>query len=99
MAKAGRRIKLSKNMVPFVSRVVRTGPAQVQFAEKIGKKVGSCVGDATRGKSHFLHEKIAILKACMRSAGVKKGMTIGTIDPNSYYNRLRAGKVGGGQAT
>ena len=41
--KASRRIKLSKNMKPFVSRVVRSGKIQQKFAEQIGRPVGSCV--------------------------------------------------------
>jgi len=43
MAKPSRRIKLSKNMKPFVSRVVRDGKIQRAFGEQIGKKVGACV--------------------------------------------------------
>lgn len=44
MAKSGaRRIKLSVNMRPFVSRVVRDGRVQRAFAEQIGNPVGGCV--------------------------------------------------------
>jgi len=42
-SKAGRKIKLSKNMKPFVSRVVRDGRVQRAFAKQIGNPVGSCV--------------------------------------------------------
>ena len=48
MAKSSRRIKLSKNLKPFVSRVVRDGRVQKAFAEKIGKKVGACVASKVR---------------------------------------------------
>lgn len=44
MAKSGaRKIKLSVNMKPFVSRVVRDGRVQRAFAEQIGRPVGGCV--------------------------------------------------------
>ena len=43
MAKTGRIIKLSKNIRPFVSRVVRNGKVQKAFAEQIGRPVGACV--------------------------------------------------------
>lgn len=48
MAKASRRIKLSKNMKPFVSRVVRDGAAQRAFTEKIGHPTGQCVAGKVR---------------------------------------------------
>ena len=48
MAKPSRRIKLSKNMKPFVSRVVRDGAAQRAFAEKIGRPTGQCVAGKVR---------------------------------------------------
>lgn len=94
------RLKVSggKNRKVFVSRVVRHGAAQMQFAAKIGHAVGGCVRTATEGKSHTKGQKLDILKDCMKSAGVHSGMTIGTINPNSYYHRVREGKVGGGQA-
>ena len=60
MAKTGRIIKLSKNMKPFVSRVVRDGKVQKAFAEKIGKPVGSCVsGKVSKGMSGAEIHKIA----------------------------------------
>lgn len=43
MAKTGRIIKLSKNLRPFVSRAVRDGRAQRDFAFSIGEPVGKCV--------------------------------------------------------
>lgn len=52
MAKSSRRIKLSKNLKPFVSRVVRDGRVQKAFAEQIGKPVGQCVaGKVKKGMS------------------------------------------------
>jgi hypothetical protein len=41
--KPGRRIKLSKNLKPFISRVVRDGKVQKAFTNKIGHNVGGCV--------------------------------------------------------
>ena len=60
MAKTGRIIKLSKNMKPFVSRVVRDGRVQKAFAAQIGKPVGDCVkGKVTKGMSGPEIHKIA----------------------------------------
>ena len=66
-----RKIKLSKNLKPFVSRVVRDGPAQRAFTDNIGHPVGACVSGAL--KDHFdefdgdqVHE---IVKDC--ASGVK----------------------------
>jgi len=53
--KPGRRIKISKNLRPFVSRVVRAGRVQKAFTDKIGHNVGRCVRETilpgTRGYS------------------------------------------------
>jgi len=53
--KPGRRIKISKNLRPFVSRVVREGRVQKAFTDKIGHNVGRCVRETilpgTRGYS------------------------------------------------
>lgn len=43
MGKSGRKIKLSKNLKPFVSRVSRGGAVQQAFKAKIGDPVGKCV--------------------------------------------------------
>lgn len=43
MSKAGHIIKLSSNLRPFISRVVRHGRVQLAFAEQIGRPVGACV--------------------------------------------------------
>lgn len=49
---ATRRIKLSKNMKPFVSRVVTNGKVQRAFAEQIGRPVGQCLaGKVAKGMS------------------------------------------------
>ncbi len=48
MAKPGRRLKVSKNMKVFVSRVVRDGAAQRAFTENIGHKTGQCVAGKVR---------------------------------------------------
>jgi hypothetical protein len=53
--KPGRRIKISKNLRPFVSRVVREGKVQKAFTDQIGHNVGRCVRNTilpgTRGYS------------------------------------------------
>jgi len=36
-------IKLSRNLKPFVSRVVTSGEVQKRFAEQYGKPIGNCV--------------------------------------------------------
>lgn len=71
VASAARRIKLSKNMKPFVSRVVRDGRVQKAFAEKIGRPVGGCVaGKVRRGMSGVEIHKIA--RECARpTRGIK----------------------------
>jgi hypothetical protein len=43
VSSAARRIKLSVNMRPFLSRVVRNGWVQRAFKEQIGRPVGGCV--------------------------------------------------------
>ena len=50
VSKSARRIKLSVNMRPFVSRVVRNGKRQIDFAVAIGEPVGQCVAGQTKGK-------------------------------------------------
>lgn len=48
VSSASRKIKLSVNLKPFVSRVVRNGRVQRAFAEQIGKPVGACVRSGVR---------------------------------------------------
>jgi len=50
--KPGRRIKISKNLRPFVSRVVREGRVQKAFTEKIGRPVGGCVRNTILPGTH-----------------------------------------------
>jgi len=50
--KPGRRIKISKNLRPFVSRVVREGKVQKAFTEKIGRPVGRCVRETILPGTH-----------------------------------------------
>jgi hypothetical protein len=71
MPKAARRIKLSKNMKPFVSRVVRAGKVQRAFAEQIGHPVGKCVaGKVNVGMSGAeIHE---IARECAKGVKGKK---------------------------
>ncbi len=45
-----RKLKLSKNMKPYISTVSTNGPIQVAFGEQIGKPVGACVASKTKGK-------------------------------------------------
>jgi hypothetical protein len=65
--KSGRRIKLSKNLKPFVSRVVRDGAVQNAFAEQIGKPVGGCVASNVKAgmSGKVIH---GIAKLCSRQA-------------------------------
>ena len=49
MSKGAQRvIKLSKNLKPFVSRVVRDGRAQKLFTQNWGHPVGQCVAAGVR---------------------------------------------------
>lgn len=48
MAGPIRKIKLSKNMKPYVGRVVRAGRVQKAFAKQIGEPVGACVAGRVR---------------------------------------------------
>ena len=68
---ANRIIKLSKNMKPFISRVVRNGRVQRAFAEQIGRPVGSCVASKVKtGMSGAaIHE---VVRSCAKSAKGKK---------------------------
>lgn len=60
MGSGARRIKLSKNMRPFVSRVVRDGKIQKAFGDQIGSPVGACVaGKVSKGMSGAEIHKIA----------------------------------------
>lgn len=64
---AARRIKLSVNMRPFVSRVVRAGWVQRAFTVQIGRPVGGCVRTGVRaGMSGAEIHKVA--KECARQA-------------------------------
>jgi len=65
--KPGRRIKLSKNVKPFVSRVVRDGAVQKAFADQIGTPVGGCVANNVKPKmsGKVIH---GIAKLCSRQA-------------------------------
>jgi hypothetical protein len=68
MAKTGRIIKLSKNMRPFVSRVVRDGKVQKAFAAQIGIPVGACVAGAVH-KNMSGAEIHAAVKKCAPAKG------------------------------
>jgi hypothetical protein len=58
---------VSKNMRPFVSRVVRDGAVQKAFANQIGKPVGGCAASIVRaGMSGKVVHGIA--KLCSRQA-------------------------------
>lgn len=72
MVKAARIIKLSKNMRPFVSRVVRNGEQQKWFAQNVGGPVTACIrskGGYNRGVK--AQEKRRIFVECGRT--VKRG--------------------------
>lgn len=71
MAGPTRVIKLSKNMKPFISRVVRDGRVQRAFTEQIGKPVGACVASKVKpGMSGAaIHE---VTRECAKSAKGRK---------------------------
>ena len=69
MKSGARKIKLSVNMKPFVSRVVRDGKVQRAFAEQIGNPVGAFV----RGAVHKGMGGGEIKKAVRNCAKGKKG--------------------------
>lgn len=71
MAKSSRRIKLSKNMKPYVGRVVRDGKVQRAFADQIGRPVGACVAAKVHDKmtGAEIHE---IATECAKSVKGKK---------------------------
>jgi len=64
-----RKIKLSKNMNPFVGRVVRDGRVQNAFKEQIGKPVGACVSDGVKGKKLSGAEIHKIASDCAKKHG------------------------------
>jgi len=97
MGKKGLTVKMSKNNKPFLAHSARHNRAQMQFKAKIGDPVGKCIQAKEKDKSYTLGEKVVHIRECMASAGVEKGMSIGKIDPNSYYWRSREGRVGGGK--
>lgn len=71
MAGPNRVIKLSKNMKPFISRVVRNGKVQKAFAEQIGRPVGGCVAaKVKKGMSGAaIHE---VTRNCAKAVKGKK---------------------------
>lgn len=92
-----RMLKVNSNGKVYLSKVVRNGIAQIQFAEKIGRPVGACVKAATEGKSFNRSEQTKILHNCVVKNGVKGFRSIGTRVENGYYVRKAEGKVGHGQ--
>lgn len=67
MAKPSRRIKLSKNLRPFVSRVVRNGKAQKQFTENVGKPMVSCIRSEGGYREGITPgERVRIFNGCAR---------------------------------
>jgi hypothetical protein len=78
MAKSSHVIKLSKNMKPYVGRVVRNGPIQQAFAEKMKNgNLKSCMG-SIKGQIGTLSGAAihAKAKACVEQA-LPKNSTIG----------------------
>lgn len=68
---ASRKIKLSVNMKPFVSRVVRNGKVQKAFGEQIGKPVGACVRSKVK-KGMGSGEIKQVVKDCAKGTKGKK---------------------------
>ena len=71
MVKPSRRIKLSKNMRPFVSRVVRNGAVQIAFAEQIGRPVGGCVASRVRPGMSGAHIHNIARECAKQAKGVR----------------------------
>lgn len=93
----GMTAKMSKNNKPFLAKSARGNRAQMQFKAKIGDPVGACLKGKEEGKSFTLGQKVEHIKECLRASGIEKGMSIGKIDPNSYYWRKQEGRVGDGK--
>ena len=72
-AKSSRRLKLSKNLKPFISRVVTKGAVQDAFKAQTGSPVGQCVKSATAGKVGELSgaQIHSIAKNCARANAAK----------------------------
>ena len=69
---ASYRIKLSSKMRPFVTRVVRNGQVQKNFAERIGRPAGACVrGSVKKGMT-----PAAIKKVVADCGRAQKGKTV-----------------------
>jgi len=86
---AARRIKLSVNLRPFVSRVVRHGRVQVAFADQIGRPVGGCVASRVRaGMSGAEIHKIA--RDCAKSVRGKR-LALGAVAARRAAPREMAG--------
>ncbi len=83
VSSSARRIKLSVNMRPFVSRVSRHGAVQVAFAEQIGRPVGGCVASGVHAgmSGGQVHN---VVRQCAKSArgtrlsigGIRKGAMV-----------------------
>ena len=82
---SARRIKLSVNLKPFVSRVSRNGAVQIAFAEQIGRPVGGCVAGKVRAgmSGAEIHD---IARGCAKSA---RGTVL---DVGEARSRLRGGR-------
>jgi len=65
-----RKLKLSKNMKPYISLVSTNGPIQNAFADQIGKPVGACVSNQTKGKVGILSgaQMHNIVRGCAKQA-------------------------------
>lgn len=85
VSSAARRIKLSKNLKPFVSRVNRSGAVQIAFAEQIGRPVGGCVAGKVRAgmSGAEIHD---VARGCAKSA---RGTVL---DVGGARSRLRGGR-------
>jgi hypothetical protein len=68
---ASRVIKLSKNLRPFVSRVVRNGAVQKAFTKLIGHPTGQCVaGMIPKGSKGYTGAQIhQAAKSCAPPKG------------------------------
>jgi len=92
MAGSSYRIKLSSAMKPYVGRVVRNGKVQKAFAAGPGRSVGSCVGNALRGKAGQVSggQVKDVVRQCAKQA---KGVGL----PGGPWKRTGRGTVMGAE--
>ncbi|MEM4323585.1 MAG: hypothetical protein QXO37_06985 [Candidatus Nitrosocaldaceae archaeon] len=96
MAKPSKKIKLSPNLKPFISRVVRNGLAQQAFALRIGYPVGGCV---QRGVKRGMTKgaRLQVFRECAKQAktvSVRSGIDeLAPLSPQQRRDKLVAART------